>query len=183
MYLLALLFFPGTLIHELAHMFMAALLFVRVGKIELFPQRQGESIKLGSVAIAHTDPFRRALIGLAPLFVGLLLLWSSIYYFGGFPLQPWYVNIMLLVFCIFELANTMFSSKRDVEGIPALLIVLFLFILAAYFLGIRLPQSWLTYFASAQVNYFLMQLIFYLSLPLILDGILLAAAKILTKKH
>src|SRR5689334_22124684 len=68
MYVLAFLFFPGTLIHELAHMFMAAMLFVRVGKIELFPQKQGNSIKLGSVAIAHTDPFRRSLIGLAPIF-------------------------------------------------------------------------------------------------------------------
>jgi hypothetical protein len=144
-------------------MFMAALLFVRVGKIELFPQRQGESIKLGSVAIAQTDPFRRALIGLAPLFVGLLLLCISIYYFSEFPLQPWYINILLLVFCIFELANTMFSSKRDVEGIPALLIVLLLFILAGYFLGIRLPQSWLTYFSSQVVQDFLMQLIFYIS--------------------
>src|SRR5438045_1842305 len=73
-YLMALLFFPGTVIHELSHAIMAGLLFVHTGHIELWPKLEGQHVKLGSVAIAHTDIFRRFLIGAAPFFFGTTLL-------------------------------------------------------------------------------------------------------------
>ena len=65
--LFSILFFPGTLIHELAHWLMAKLLFVPTSSMEFIPQIQGGSIKLGSVSIAKTDPLRRLLIGVAAL--------------------------------------------------------------------------------------------------------------------
>src|SRR5438105_14179391 len=73
-YLIALLFFPGTLIHELAHFFMARLLFVPVANMEFIPKLNGSTVKLGSVSIARTDPIRRLLIGMAPFFIGTSIL-------------------------------------------------------------------------------------------------------------
>src|SRR5260221_6045484 len=73
--LLLVLEFPGTVIHELAHLFTAEVLGVRTGKLTLEPESiRGESIKAGSVMIAQSDPFRRYAIGLAPVFVGIFVL-------------------------------------------------------------------------------------------------------------
>lgn len=177
MWILALLFFPGTLLHELSHFFTAIMLFVRVGHIELFPQKHGESIKLGSVAIAQTDPFRRSLIGLAPLFFGTAGIFGAGYYFSQLPLQPWYLNIILLIIVIFEIGNTMFSSPKDVEGIPALVMVLGLFILAGYIIGIRIPESVVTYINAINVQTFFQQLSFYMLAPLGINAVVLLVAK------
>ena len=65
--------FPGTVIHELSHLFTAEILGVRTGKLTLVPDFiQKDQIKAGSVMIAATDPFRRYLIGLAPMVTGLV---------------------------------------------------------------------------------------------------------------
>ncbi len=64
-------FFPGTVIHELAHYFMAKLLFVRTGGMTVWPKTQGSSLTLGSVAIIKPDPFRSLLVGIAPFLFGL----------------------------------------------------------------------------------------------------------------
>src|SRR3989344_9654538 len=78
--LLLVLTFPGTVIHELAHLFTAEILRVPTGKLTLVPESIREaSIKSGSVAIAETDPFRRYAIGLAPLFTGVVAI-SAISY-------------------------------------------------------------------------------------------------------
>jgi len=177
MWILALLFFPGTLLHELAHFFTAIMLFVRVGHIELFPQKHGESIKMGSVAIAQTDPFRRAIIGLAPLFFGTAGIFGAGYYFSTLPLVPWYINIVFLLLIIFEIGNTMFSSPKDVEGIPALVMVLGLFILAGYIIGIRIPENVVTYINSIHVQTFFQQLSFYMLAPLGINAVVLLLAK------
>lgn len=182
-YVLALLFSPGTLLHELAHMLVAALLFVRVGKIELFPYKTEDGIRLGSVVIAHTDPFRRSLIGLAPLFFGTAGIFLAGYYFSSFPLAPWYLNILLLIFVIFEIGNTMFSSKKDVEGIPALVIVLTLFLVAGYIIGIRIPDVVWAYIDSARIQAFFQQLSFYMLAPLGINGAILLLANILSKRR
>src|SRR3989344_4103040 len=66
------LLFPGTVVHELSHLFTAEILGVRTGKLTLAPESiRSEEIQAGSVAIAKTGPFRRAFIGLAPFFVGI----------------------------------------------------------------------------------------------------------------
>lgn len=180
-YVLALLFSPGTLLHEFAHMLVAALLFVRVGKIELFPYKTEDGIRLGSVVIAHTDPFRRSLIGLAPLFFGTAGIFLAGYYFSTFPLQPWYLNIIFLIIVIFEIGNTMFSSSKDVEGIPALVIVLALFIVAGYIAGIRIPSVILNSIDSVGLQTFFQQLSFYMLAPLSINAVILLAARSLHK--
>lgn len=139
--ILALLFFPGTLIHELSHLLMAALLFVPVGQMELWPKMEDEhSVKLGSVQIAETDIFRRFLIGAAPFLFGISLLLGVLFYGVNAHLfnQRWYVAIMM--YLAFEIGNTMFSSKKDMEGALELFGVILFFIILFYFLGVRLPS-------------------------------------------
>ncbi len=119
---LAILFLPGTIIHELSHMFMASFLFVRTGKMEFFPQiLSNNSVKLGSVAIAKCDPVRRFMIGVAPLLGGVGLLALTFYLFNKGILALDFKTIILFLIS-FEIGNTMFSSSKDMEGAIGLLI-------------------------------------------------------------
>lgn len=128
------IFFLGTVIHELAHYLTAKLLFVEVGKLEVVPELHENGLKLGSVQIAKTDIGRRFLIGVAPLIIGTVIVCSVTYYLwpiiSNFQLSLSYILLTtgyLLV--IFVITNTMFSSRKDMEG--AIVLVLFLlFVLA-----------------------------------------------------
>jgi len=131
---LAAIFLPGTLIHEIAHMLIAGLLFVPSGNITIFPEIDGNEVKFGSVKIAQTDPVRRFIIGVAPVIFGMFLILAVLFLSLQFYSQqtPWW-QIALIVFLVFEIANTMFSSKKDMEG--ALVLFVVIFIILGSFLG------------------------------------------------
>jgi len=135
-FLVALLFLPGVIVHELSHYLVATLLFVKTGKIEFMPVVRGDSVKLGSVEVSHTDPLRKFLIGIAPIVVGLVLLFASFYYLttAYLPISPW-IQFVLLGIIAFELSNTMFSSRKDMEGVLPLLVVFVLATVGGLFFG------------------------------------------------
>lgn len=136
-----LLLLPGVVIHELAHLIIAEVMLVRTGGLSFSLEQEEDRIVMGSVGIERTDPIRRAIIGFAPVFVGILLIGFSVFYFLGDRSQivyPW--NFALVLFVVFEIGNTMFSSKRDLEGTIRLLFVIGLGIVVAYFLGFRIPN-------------------------------------------
>ena len=135
--LLALLFFPGVLIHELGHFLMASLLFVPTGEIEFLPKVQEGGVKLGSVAIAKTDPFRRLLIGVAPVLGGIGIMLLAVYYLV--PLWPLSWHTYVFVYVLFEIGNTMFSSKKDLEGALGLVVFLGFLLGCLFILGARVP--------------------------------------------
>ena len=136
---LALLFFPGTLIHELSHAIMAGLLGVRVGEMEFVPKIDGNKVKMGSVQIGQTDFFRRFFIGAAPFFIGTLLLLSILYFASTNHLFANYYMIALIGYVVFEIGNTMFSSKKDMEGALELLLTITIIAIIFYLFGVRLP--------------------------------------------
>ncbi len=177
--LLALLFFPGTLLHELAHFLMAGILFVPVGDMELMPKIEGQNVKLGSVAIARTDPIRRFLIGAAPFLFGTSLLLGILFSAAQNHLlhNPWMV--LLIGYAAFEIGNTMFSSKKDMEGALELFGVLAFFVVLFYFLGVRLPAVTPTVlFANPIVLQVFQQGSLFLLIPLVIDLLLLLLLKI-----
>jgi len=137
--ILSLIFFPGVLIHELSHLLMAGILFVPVGDMELVPKVEGESVTMGSVRVAQTDFIRRFFIGIAPLLMGGSLLLITIFYFAkDFSFEKIFVpfNIgvyILFLYVIFVVVNTMFSSKKDMEGTVELLVVLLIISVGAFF--------------------------------------------------
>jgi hypothetical protein len=109
---------------------MAKLLFVRTGSMSLFPKIEENGIRLGSVQIAQVDPIRRLLVGVAPVLVGAGLLVAISYYFIQWAsFSSFYsardIGILIAaLYSVFVITNTMFSSKKDMEGAIVLLIVL-----------------------------------------------------------
>ena len=144
-YLLSFLFLPGVIIHELGHWVVANILFVKTGEIEFIPQIHGDKLKLGSVAVAHTDPIRRFFIGVAPIIIGLLVI-AGFYVFLSprFELQPSWKDI-LFVYLLFEIGNTMYSSSKDMEGAIGFFAIIGVFMLIyfilSYLLNIHLSFS------------------------------------------
>lgn len=169
---LSLLFFPGTIIHELAHLFTAEILGVRTSGLTLVPENiEEKNVRTGSVSIAQSDPVRRALIGIAPVFVGLGTLGVLSYFLPGvwgqvqldmtngilFTSYSIYV-LMLIVYALFAVSNTMFSSPEDMDGFWPVIGVITLLSAATYIAGIRInltDQTMLnltSFFRSAAIN-------------------------------
>ena len=135
--LYALLFLPGTFIHELSHFLMAKLMFVPVGKFTLMPKRYEKEVVLGSVSIAKVDIIRRLIIGAAPVIFGLLIIISTISFsISSEILKDWKAGF-LISYLVFVVGNTMFSSKKDLEGawkVGLTTIIIFTFF---YIFGVR----------------------------------------------
>ena len=132
---LLLLTFPGTVIHELAHLFTAEVLRIPTGKLTLVPENiREERIKSGSVAIGETDPFRRYAIGLAPLFWGMIVLTATAYFL---PTVSSPYLFVLIAYLLFSVSNSMFSSPEDLKGFIPFALVVGLFLAAGYYLGLR----------------------------------------------
>jgi hypothetical protein len=136
--ILAFLYLPGTFIHEFAHLFMAVLLRVETTHFTLLPKIGEESIELGSVGIIKPNPIRRLLIGAAPFLFGTMLVLLGIHFFFSLNIQNSLI-IAVLVYCLFTVSNTMFSSKRDLEGALELVLAILIVGWLAYFFGLKIP--------------------------------------------
>jgi hypothetical protein len=116
-WLISLIFFPGTLIHELSHFFLAMMLFLPVVGLDIFPKFEGQSIKLGSVHYIKKDFLRGLIVGIAPFFGAILFFWAV----SHLPMN------IFSYYLIFVVSSTMFSSKKDLEDllylIPLILII------------------------------------------------------------
>lgn len=177
---MSLLFFPGTLIHELSHAFMAVVLQVPVGNMKLFPQIVNNGIKLGSVEIAQTDPLRRLFIGLGPFLFGTILLIATFFYAASNQLFENKLFILIAFYTVFEIGNTMFSSKKDMEGAFELVITIFIILLILYFIGFRLPAfNPELIFSNILIQETFKKSTLYLGVPIIIDLVLILLLKIL----
>lgn len=161
---LIVLLLPGTIIHELAHFLIATILRVPTGELTVFPtiEKSGPSsakasagieIKAGRLFLGDTDPFRLSLIGLAPILIGLVLIYSlgKLFIPNNFQLptinypaspaggQPITI-ILLFVICYMlnVISLTMFSSKKDMQGLIIAGPICLLIIIALYFVGVRI---------------------------------------------
>ena len=117
--LIAFIFFPGTVIHELSHFMTALVLFLKVRDIHVFPEWEGQYLKLGRVYYEKKDVIRSILVGIAPVIVGLLLFW---WLFNLHILQTSNLLLKIIVgWLIFILSTTMFSSKQDLIDVVYLI--------------------------------------------------------------
>lgn len=173
-FFIAAVFFPGTVIHEAAHAVMALVLFLRVRSIELFPHKLGGNLRLGSVFYEKKDPVRSLIVGVAPLFAGLLFFWF-IAQFKLFPVNQ--IGLLLIMgYLIFAVSSTMFSSKQDLKDILIALPILIIFFGAIY---VIFGFAWLQYFLPVLEN-FLKNLNVYLLFSLIIHIILVVVFTILS---
>jgi hypothetical protein len=181
-YLMALLFFPGTIIHELAHFIMAGILFVPVHHIEFIPKLEGDYVKLGSVTMARRDPFRRFFVGIAPIIVGVSLMLGIIFYTLQNNLYTQWWIFLFIAYIVFEIGNTMFSSKKDMEGALELLIAVGFLSLVFFLLGLRIPLHPEQIFTPIVNDVFSKGCLFLL-IPLGIDLLCLGLFHLFKRKH
>ncbi len=170
---------PGVIVHELAHLLVAEAILVRTSGLNFTPELDGDRVVMGSVAIQETDPIRRAIIGFAPVFVGIILIYFFIFFFlsDGSPIPaPW--NYLLVLFMVFQIGNTMFSSSKDLEGSLFLIIVISISASVCYFFGVRFPDWFTSYFNSQAFTEIVKKGIWILSIPIIIDFVIILLSKL-----
>lgn len=174
-HVLSFFFLPGVVLHELSHLLFANLLLVRTGEVEFFPEIRGTEVKMGSVAIAKTDPLRRFLVGVAPLLGGLGILLLAFFYLVE-PFVWW--KAALLLYIVFQITNTMFASSKDMEGAIGFGIGVFVIAALLQLVGVPLVQGVSAFIFAIPVNTFFMRLDMFLFLALGLDVLSLFAMQI-----
>ncbi|OGK08535.1 hypothetical protein A2767_05560 [Candidatus Roizmanbacteria bacterium RIFCSPHIGHO2_01_FULL_35_10] len=178
--IISFIFFPGTTIHELAHFFAAIILFLRVRDIKVFPEWKDNHLKLGHVLYEKKDFLRGVLVGLAPLFVGLLF-FLALFGWKLFPNQNVFLNI-LIVYLIFVISSTMFSSKQDLIDLIYIPPVLILIGGIIYVFDIKIDIVFRNDNLRQSVVAFLTQINFYLLLSLVIHITTTLAIKFFLKR-
>lgn len=184
-WLLSIIVLPGTFIHEMAHLLTAGGMLVNVGEISLMPEIHEKGVKLGHVEIQKTDFIRRALIGFAPVFAGLTILvggisFANAQYFklGIYPIWM----IIILFYLMVVIGNTMFSSKKDLEGTFGF-VVLFISIFAALYL-LKFDNLFMFLKNNLINNHlgFYQNFAYFLAAPVIGDILVYILAKLLVRR-
>ena len=177
-FLISIIFLPGTIVHELSHAIMAKILFVHVGKIELTPSLDGDSLKLGSVQVGQSDVFRNFFIGIAPFLSGTAILVSILYF--TFSNNIYGLNLFTggIIYFIFVIANTMYSSGKDMEGAIEFFAIILIPIIIFYFLGIKIDTKFMT---SLLPFIFIQQAVFLMMIPIFGNIAIIVFAKILNR--
>ena len=147
--IMTIVLFPGTVLHELSHLFTAEILGVHTGKLTLVPESiEEDDIQSGSVAIAHSDPFRRTAIGIAPFVNGVIVLtalswWLTQTIAGLWLIMSIQVTIAIIFYLILTVTNTMFTSKEDMVGVVPVFLTITILLVTGYIAGIQivLPVS------------------------------------------
>lgn len=180
--ILAIIFLPGTILHELSHLLVAGIMLVPVGEITVLPEIEGDVVKLGGVQIGRVDPFRLTIVGVAPFLLGTLSILGILYFALAAGNLLWW-QIILGLYLIFEISNTMFSSKKDIQGtiifIAAFLVLFLAFLIALLFLRPLLLQNIWNLISGFEplINFFKKGSI-YLLVPLTLDLLLILLTKL-----
>jgi hypothetical protein len=167
-YIFAVLFLPGTIIHELSHLVTALLLLVRVKRIELMPKVDGKNLKLGSVAMEKPDIIRHSIVGISPFIFGTLLILLSVNYVFVNKLYADWLVMFFLVYGIFQVSNSMFLSRSDLKEALELISALVLFYIVLYIIGLRI--SWTgTGLYNDSLKELILRAVTLLLLPLFID--------------
>lgn len=154
LWLYAIILLPGVTLHELSHAFMAGVLGVKIGKINILPRRVNKRVQLGYVPVANTDFLRASLVGFAPLLLGgtvsviightifstpeVITALSAGNWVGGLQglrdglREP---DFWLWAYLVFAIGNTMLPSRSDIHAWPFLIILLALLAAGIVFIG------------------------------------------------
>lgn len=169
---IAFLFLPGTLIHELAHFLTATILFVPTGNISLWPKIEEDGVRLGSVGIGKSDFLRRSIIGFAPFLIGTALILGILFYAYSNNILDNELFLLIAGYLVFQIGNTMFSSKKDLEGTWIFFIFLAAIALALYLLNFQITVPSSVFEVVKQANILLL-------IPIIFDFLLVGLLSIL----
>jgi hypothetical protein len=154
LFFVSLLYFPGTVIHELSHYIAALLLNLHPREMQLFPVITGRSVRLGHVLYEkHPDDFIRSiLVGIAPFMGGLISLWIIIQT-KLFPGSAWW-QTLLFGYLILTITANMFSSKQDLVDVGYLIPFGFLLAFILYLFPLQIAPDLIIRF-QPHVTYFI----------------------------
>ncbi len=183
------MFFPGTFLHELSHLLSAEILRVPVHGIEFTPEYRDGNLKMGSVKIQKTDAVRSLLIGAAPFFTGVCILtvflWLAYSYIklsDVFSSLISFAVAILGVYLLFVITNTMFSSKKDMDGIYIFIILAASIFSAAYLLGLQPDKIIVGVLTSSFMEVQGWRMVGFMSIPLIVNILVVMISSLLNKK-
>lgn len=189
LHMLSIIFLPGVIVHELAHFLVAELLRVKTGEIEFVPVLHGNSVKLGSVQIAQTDFIRRFLIGVAPFLAGSGLLFLIAWYASAaFSFQSFFNSAQsifkyaLIVYGLFVISNTMFSSAKDLEGAAVFILIAVVLGLAIFLFSAEIVVSSMQILQAPQITTTVHLLSFLLVIPVVANLFFLVGLKMVAKR-
>ncbi len=136
---LLILLLPGTIIHELSHFLVATMLRVPTGELTVIPSIEDGEVKAGKLFLGDTDPFRLSVIGLAPIIIGLVLIYIiGKIFLHGFPQLPITdYQLFISIYLLITISLTMFSSKKDLQGLLIAGPIILLIIISLYLVGVR----------------------------------------------
>ena len=137
-------FLPGVILHEVSHWLMARMVGARTISLSIWPARQADgSLRLGYVQTERVDFVREAMIGIAPLLAGsaavvmigysrlavgsleTALASGNVYqFFQFFTGQVNTADLLIWLYLLFALSNTMLPSASDWRAWPAVLLLL-----------------------------------------------------------
>jgi hypothetical protein len=160
----ALLFLPGTLVHEFAHWGMAKLLGVKTTGFQILPKVVNKKeIRLGSVDVRGGGLVEHTLIGMAPMLLGGLITVGLSYALvdvealqqaaqSGDYRQTLrallaaleHPDALILLYLLFTISSSMFLSASDRAPIQQMALYLGLVLLPLYLFGFlpALPPTW-----------------------------------------
>lgn len=167
--LVSLLFLPGTIIHESAHFITALLLILPVKSMTVFPKWDENEIKLGEVLFIKKDFLRAILVGVAPVFFGIGILFS-LFYFHIYPANNIGLNIFY-AYLIFSISANMFSSKQDLKDLLLIIPVILLIIIIIYVFNIKINMN--------SLNVIMNNINRYIFFVLLIDAFLFGTTKLL----
>jgi hypothetical protein len=194
--LFSIIFFPGVLLHELSHFLAAKILRVPTGRFSLLPKALPDGkVRLGYVETAKVDFLRDAIIGIAPLVTGSLLIayfgiarmnllplagnlgqadWAA--FITGMKDLPAHTDFWIWFYLVFTISSTMLPSSSDRRGwLPILigiLVVVGLILLAG-------AGPWLAEHLAPTFNRFLRSLTMVFGISLVVHLVLLIPTAII----
>ena len=149
-WILVLFLLPGTVMHELAHFLAATLVRVPTGPMSIFPKfeknydEKGDRllVKTGHIMVAKTDPFRLTVIGVAPMLIGLLIIYVCGKFLigntGGIFERTLQINTLIASYILLIASSSMFSSGQDLKSLLITAPVIGLLLSALYYSGIKI---------------------------------------------
>ncbi len=162
--LYAILFLPGTLVHESSHWAMARLLGVKTAGFRILPRVDAKGqVQLGAVDVRGGGLVEHTLIGMAPMLVGGLLTVALSYILvdvnavrAALQADAWSTLIQVLTatfhrpdawilfYLLFTISSSMFLSASDRAPMQQMALYVALVLLLLYLLGVNpaLPPSW-----------------------------------------
>lgn len=174
--IIAVLYEPGTIVHEVSHYFVALLLNMHPQEMSIFPVIEENKVRLGHVLYQKnkSDFIRPILVGIAPIFGAMTVLWLIVYT-NQFPgKELWQTGVF--GYLILAITANMFSSAQDLVDIIYLVpvgliisLVLYLFPIAISPYYLALISNTVLFFVHTIQPLLLFSLVFHAILVLLLS--------------